>query len=72
MNHWYENGQKKTELGIDSIDGKRNGSNRRWYENGQKEYEQTYKNNNLIVSKSWDQDGTLNFDIWTPPYDIYK
>jgi antitoxin component YwqK of YwqJK toxin-antitoxin module len=71
LTEWYENGQKKTELGLDSIDGKLNGSNRRWYENGQIEFEQTYKNNNLILSKMWDKDGTLKYDVWNPPYDIY-
>jgi|TARA_Y100000310_G_C20586674_1_gene765783 hypothetical protein len=28
-----------------------------WYENGQKEYEQTWKDGEMISEKCWDEDG---------------
>jgi len=61
---WYENGQKRKEDFVDNTDGIRNGTRKGWYENGQIEFEQTFNNGHMMVSKTWDKNGKLTFDYW--------
>ena len=53
---WYHsNGQKLGEYNYK--DGEYDGLQTEWYENGQKKRENTYKNDVLVDSKCWDENG---------------
>ena len=53
----YEYGQKESEGTLK--DGKQDGLWTWWYKNGKKEGEQTYKDDELISSKDWNEDGSV-------------
>jgi len=53
--NYYENGQIKKEKNYK--DGKQDGLYTVWYENGQRSSVTTWKNDEIISGKCWDEDG---------------
>jgi antitoxin component YwqK of YwqJK toxin-antitoxin module len=54
---WFENGKIQFEGTFK--DGVRDGLQTWWYENRTKKMEGTFKDGNMILSKYWNEDGSL-------------
>ena len=57
VSYYHTTGRKKSEYYYKN--GKQDGLWTWWYKNGKKEGEQTYKDDELISSKDWNEDGSV-------------